>query len=44
MKLTGAKILIESLIKEKVDVLFGYPGGVVLPIFDVLYDAKIRFI
>ncbi|UCH12365.1 MAG: biosynthetic-type acetolactate synthase large subunit [Candidatus Omnitrophota bacterium] len=44
MKLTGAKILIESLIKEKVDVMFGYPGGVVLPIFDVLYDAKIRFI
>lgn len=44
MKLTGAKILIESLNREGVDVLFGYPGGVVLPIFDVLYDAKIRFI
>lgn len=44
MKLTGAKILIESLIREKVDVLFGYPGGSVLPTFDVLYDSKIRFI
>ena len=34
MKLTGAQILCESLIKEGVDVLFGYPGGVVLPLFD----------
>lgn len=44
MKLTGAKILIESLKKEGVEVIFGYPGGVLLPIFDVLYDAPIRFI
>ena len=34
MKLTGAQILLESLIKEGVDVMFGYPGGVVLPLFD----------
>jgi len=44
MKLTGAKILIESLKKEGVEVMFGYPGGTVLPIFDALYDASIRFI
>ena len=44
MKLKGAKILIESLKKENVDVMFGYPGGVVLPIFDVLYDSDIKFI
>lgn len=44
MKMTGAKILIESLKKEGVEVIFGYPGGVVLPIFDQLYDAPIRFI
>ncbi|MDP3804531.1 MAG: biosynthetic-type acetolactate synthase large subunit [Candidatus Omnitrophota bacterium] len=44
MKMTGAKILIESLKKEGVEVMFGYPGGVVLPIFDELYDAPIRFI
>jgi len=42
--MTGAQILIECLIKEKVEVMFGYPGGVVLPIFDKLYDAPIRFI
>lgn len=40
MKKTGAEILVDALIQEKVDVLFGYPGGVVIPIFDVLYDAK----
>ncbi|NQT95904.1 MAG: acetolactate synthase large subunit, partial [Candidatus Omnitrophica bacterium] len=44
MKLTGAKILIESLVKENVDIMFGYPGGVVLPIFDVLFDSPIKFI
>lgn len=44
MKLTGAKILIESLKKEGVEVIFGYPGGVVLPIFDALYDSDIKFI
>lgn len=43
-KLSGAKILIESLIREDVKVMFGIPGGVVLPIFDVLYDAPIKFI
>jgi acetolactate synthase-1/2/3 large subunit len=40
----GAQILIESLLKENVEVMFGYPGGQVLPIFDALYDAPIKFI
>lgn len=44
MKMSGAKILIEALKKENVEVLFGYPGGQVLPIFDQLYDAPIKFI
>ena len=44
MKLKGANILIESLIRENVEVMFGYPGGSVLPIFDVLYDSPIKFI
>ncbi|MFH1655403.1 MAG: biosynthetic-type acetolactate synthase large subunit [Candidatus Omnitrophota bacterium] len=44
MKMTGAQIFVESLKKEKVDVMFGYPGGSVLPIFDKLYDAPIKFI
>jgi len=45
MKMSGADIFIECLRREKVEVLFGYPGGVVIPIFDKLYDAKdIRFV
>ncbi|MDD5166599.1 MAG: biosynthetic-type acetolactate synthase large subunit [Candidatus Omnitrophica bacterium] len=42
--MTGAEILIECLKREGVEVIFGYPGGQVLPIFDKLYDANLRFI
>ncbi len=34
MKMTGAQILCESLMKEGVEVIFGFPGGVVLPLYD----------
>lgn len=37
--LTGAKILIESLRKEGVDTIFGYPGGVILNIYEELYHT-----
>ena len=40
MKLNGAQVVIESLKKEKVDVVFGYPGGVILPLYDEMYKAK----
>jgi acetolactate synthase-1/2/3 large subunit len=40
MKISGAEILVESLKKEGVKHIFGYPGGVVLNIFDTLYDEK----
>ena len=42
--MNGAQILIESLKREGVDVVFGYPGGQVLPIFDALYDADLKLI
>lgn len=38
MKLSGAQILCESLIKEGVEVMFGFPGGAVLPFYDTLPD------
>ncbi|MFC1594578.1 biosynthetic-type acetolactate synthase large subunit [Candidatus Omnitrophota bacterium] len=44
MKMSGAQIFVESLLKENVDVMFGYPGGSVLPLFDKLYDAPFKFI
>ena len=34
---SGAQILLKSLIKEGVEEIFGYPGGVVLPLYDALY-------
>jgi len=40
----GAEILIETLMEEGVEVMFGFPGGVLLHIFDVLFDADIDFI
>jgi len=43
-RMTGARALIESLYAEKVEVMFGYPGGVLLPIYDELYDADIDHI
>ena len=37
MKLTGAEILIETLIEQGTETVFGYPGGAVLNIYDELY-------
>ena len=42
--MTGAQVLHEMLLAEGVDTMFGFPGGAVLPIFDVLYKTPIRFI
>ncbi len=42
--LSGAQILIESLAREGVEAIFGYPGGVTLPVYDVLYDHSLRHI
>lgn len=42
---SGASILVESLVKQGVEFVFGYPGGAVLPIYDALFgDARIRHI
>jgi acetolactate synthase-1/2/3 large subunit len=40
----GAQIIVDTLIELGVDTMFGYPGGVVLPLFDRFYDAPIHFI
>ena len=39
---TGSEILLESLKREKVEVVFGLPGGAVLPLYDAMYSAGIR--
>lgn len=42
MKLTGGQIVVESLKREGVDVMFGYPGGAVIALYDAFYDSDIR--
>ena len=42
--MSGAQILIESLAREGTEAVFGYPGGVTLPIYDVLYDHALRHV
>jgi len=43
-KLTGAQIIIESLMAEGTDVIFGYPGGAILPTYDALLDSKMKHV
>jgi acetolactate synthase I/II/III large subunit len=43
-KLTGAQIVIESLIAEGVEVIFGYPGGAILPTYDALLGSKMKHV
>lgn len=40
MEITGAQALLESLKNEGVDIIFGYPGGQVLPLYDAMYSFK----
>ena len=42
--MTGAQLFHEMLLEAGVEVLFGFPGGSVLPIFDALYQTPIRFV
>ena len=44
MKKKGAEIFVDTLVKEGVEVMFGIPGGVALPLFDAIYDSKIKVI
>lgn len=41
---TGADLFIEALQKENVEIIFGYPGGAALPIYDALYRNPIRHV
>jgi acetolactate synthase-1/2/3 large subunit len=44
MKLTGAQVLIKALEMERVETIFGLPGGCILPAYDPLLDSSIRHI
>lgn len=40
LKLSGSKAVLEALIAEGVDTIFGYPGGAIMPIYDALFDYQ----
>ncbi len=42
--MSGSQILLECLVREGVDLIFGYPGGVTLPLYDALYDHQIQHV
>ena len=45
MKRTGAQLLIDTMKEENVDIVFGFPGGVVIPVFDALYgEHRLRLV
>ena len=39
-EMTGAEILLKALVDQGVDIVFGYPGGAVLPIYDAIYKQN----
>jgi len=43
MKLSGSRIILETLKENNVNTLFGYPGGAVIPLYDALYDESESF-
>jgi acetolactate synthase-1/2/3 large subunit len=40
MKITGAQAILKSLLHEGVELVFGYPGGAIMPLYDALYDVQ----
>jgi acetolactate synthase-1/2/3 large subunit len=44
MKISGAQAIVECLLEQGVDTVFGYPGGRILPLYDAIYDGTIRHI
>jgi acetolactate synthase-1/2/3 large subunit len=40
ISLSGSEALLKGLIAENVDIIFGYPGGAIMPIYDALYDYE----
>jgi len=42
--MSGAQTVLECLTREKVEIIFGYPGGVTLPFYDAMYDSPIKHV
>jgi acetolactate synthase-1/2/3 large subunit len=44
MKMSGASAVVECLLEQGVDTVFGYPGGQIMPLYDSLYDSPIKHV
>jgi len=44
MKLSGSNIIVQSLLNLGVDTVFGYPGGQIMPLYDALYESRLKHI
>lgn len=44
MQMTGAEIFWESLMREGVEIVFGYPGGAIMPVYDVMLDYPVHHV
>lgn len=44
MRISGAKAIVECLLEQGIDTVFGYPGGRILPLYDALYNGPIRHV
>ncbi len=42
--MSGSQMVLECLMREKVEIIFGYPGGVTLPFYDAMYDSPIKHV
>lgn len=40
LKISGAEAVVKCLLAEGVDLMFGYPGGAIMPVYDALYDYQ----
>ena len=39
-KITGSEAVIKCLLEEQVDIIYGYPGGAIMPVYDELYKYQ----
>ncbi len=44
LKISGAEAVVKCLLAEGVDLIFGYPGGAIMPVYDAMYDYQKEFI
>ena len=44
MKMTGAEIILECLVREGVEVIFGYPGGAIMPVHDAILKYPVHHV